>query len=181
MGTRMRIVIECVTCGKKFHPWTGKQRACGLACRPQKGDREVWWITQRGYVCGRVIRDGVERNAFQHRWLMEKHLGRRLRNEEVVHHKNGKRADNRISNLEVLQDREHKRHHYRNGHTLVVGVPWNKGHRIADMVTPCAWCGTEVKRRPSEMAKTRRRYRSGPFCSRSCVNLYRHRAVGEDV
>jgi hypothetical protein len=42
---------------------------------------------------------------------MEQHLGRKLARNEVVHHINGNKKDNRIDNLEVVKLSEHSRNH----------------------------------------------------------------------
>lgn len=50
---------------------------------------------------------GHKHYVFEHRLVMEQHLHRELSKDEVVHHLNGTKSDNRIENLVVISKHEH--------------------------------------------------------------------------
>lgn len=89
--------------------------------KPHKNPRKCVaerWLDRHGYVVLREVavrpedRDlframmflqGGSRSGsvLEHRFVVAKHLGRPLADHEDVHHKNGKRDDNRLANLEL--------------------------------------------------------------------------------
>lgn len=51
------------------------------------------------------------KQVYEHRWLMEQKLNRKLHRTEHVHHKNGIKHDNRLENLEIINESDHHREH----------------------------------------------------------------------
>jgi len=64
------------------------------------------YIDENGY------RRFSDSNKLVHRYVVEKNIGRKLRQGEIVHHKNRNKLDNSPENLEVFANQEeHEKHH----------------------------------------------------------------------
>ncbi len=88
------------------------RRAAKQRIGVMSGDRNPAWKGGRhqrvdGYWVLRV--DGADR--LEHRVVMERAIGRALRADEFVHHRDGDRSNNDPSNLELMTQSDHVRHH----------------------------------------------------------------------
>jgi predicted RNA-binding Zn-ribbon protein involved in translation (DUF1610 family) len=93
-----------------------------------------------------------------HRVLMENKIGRMLLSNEVVHHKNGNKRDNRIQNLQLMTVAEHNLTHAQQNRKPMVTLS-------------CPQCKGMFER-PRKRTHLSRRNQERTFCSRSCAGTW---------
>lgn len=125
-----RVMVNCEHCGKTvsvIFSRVRKFRFCSRSCHgkvvlsapnvQEKIKRKVgpensrWTGGKTKRKDGYILVSVNGKRYFEHRYVMEQHLGRKLSGEENVHHINHDRGDNRIENLRLYSTRaEHTMH-----------------------------------------------------------------------
>jgi hypothetical protein len=107
---KMKRIIICGVCGNIFlkydcqitktqknNPCCSKK--CAYKLRKKSNLPSGESLAHHGYI---LIRISNNKTRYKHRVVMEQYLGRKLNKNEIVHHKNGNKSDNRIENLELI-------------------------------------------------------------------------------
>lgn len=141
---------------------TGRIPGVYLPGHAHRGENNPRWNGGRSDFRGYVLvqcpdHPSARKNGYilEHRLVMSEHLGRPLGDDELVHHKNGDKSDNRLANLEVMD---------RPTHTAVHSTGEENGRWVDMPPKTCAKCGT------SFMPAHRCNYKRARFCSRACCN-----------
>lgn len=114
-------VKPCPVCKKPFkvrrHGKKGDQKFCSRQCdHATRSERTPSMEKSNLWKGGRSIKEGGyvlitvpdrPKMVFEHRYKIEKLLGRRLHRWEFVHHRNGNKQDNRLRNLMVVTHNNH--------------------------------------------------------------------------
>jgi len=105
---------ECIVDGA--HLRNGHSKSCGCLLTRKGKDHPAWkggsfisngysYIYKPGHP--NTTRANMGRYVGEHTYVMAKHIGRPLFKNEIVHHKNGIKTDNRIKNLELCLREDH--------------------------------------------------------------------------
>lgn len=99
------------------------------------------------YSCGYI---------YEHRYVLEKKIGRYLKKDEIAHHLNGNTFDNRPENLEIKSRIEHKKIH-------------DRKRKYVKVVCPSCLKLFIKPKNQTPLSKRKGRY---VFCSRKCSGIF---------
>lgn len=107
-GIRLRLSDKNYT-----HPRTGVSHTVSKSARAKIAKSKIgkgkgYSLKPNGYY---EVTTGENKGRMLHVVLMEKHIGRKMLKNEVVHHIDENKTNNDLSNLEVMTRSEHSRLH----------------------------------------------------------------------
>ncbi len=129
------IKVKCFNCGEACYKWKyqiQEKNFCSSSCANSynsKGEKSNFWRGGRTINCNGYVMihspnhpfKNARNYVFEHRSVMEKHIGRYLKPEERIHHINSNKQDNRIENLKLFKNEsEHQKYHHKMKHDKIL-------------------------------------------------------------
>lgn len=139
------IETRCSQCGKKIKKRQCEIRNDNVFCnkkceseyRSYNNSPKSW---RGGYISKTTGYRYISYNGKQieeHRLVMMNHLRRKLKTTEHIHHKNGNKTDNRIENLLLTTNKEHKKYHKRENTVVCAVCGEVKKHHARGLCDTC--------------------------------------------
>ena len=137
-----RWICKC-KCGRMFSARLDNAKTCIKKCK-LCSRRKIRIVNKDGYYERAVSNHPFAHRGYveEHRIIMEIHIGRFVKPEEIIHHMNGNKLDNRIENLELTTRAEHCKLHSKDIH----GTKW-KTYKLTTKPTEAQLRSLELGRK----------------------------------
>ena len=157
LEARKDTLTLCPSCGTKINKRFTLCRKCYIL--NSKKD----FILKNGRICITAPKDYKgklydNRYVLRYRYVMEQYLGRLLKENEVVHHKDGNKTNDTIENLEIMLRKNHTSVHAKTGRTFIVLY--------------CSYCKIKFKVEKKKVNYKKNKGQKFFFCSRSCSGKF---------
>lgn len=144
-----QIIVKCKVCGKEVRTDGVRKdtfKYCSMECRKKDHIAEPRLYRGRQYY---MCRNGEGKEILYHRYIMEKHIGRKLLITEIVHHIDENTLNNSLDNLVIMSRKEH----------IIL-------HKTQECITKEYTC-LNCKKIFTKLRKLKCK-----FCSKSCSTIY---------
>jgi hypothetical protein len=107
--------LTCLICDKNYYVPKYRIRIAKFCSRECHSIYQMQLLGKftNNYKGGHLRKDGYRlvihngKLCYEHRLLVEKLLGRKLKKSEIVHHKDGNKMNNKVENLEITNRSKH--------------------------------------------------------------------------
>jgi hypothetical protein len=121
---------KCLMCGKSFEKpyycsikeWENVRKFCSRKCKAEWVSKNLSGKNSKCWKGGTINMQGYKifcnngKRISEHRYIMEKYLGRKLLRKEIIHHIDGNRLNNSLDNLFLFSSSsEHMKNHFPSG------------------------------------------------------------------